>query len=70
MPAEDLVPSVDVMTHAVSTRPPRRREVSPLAAALLAIAGNMLAVGILAVSGLLVLVAAAVVFGSALLHLV
>lgn len=58
------------MTHAVSARPSRRREVSPLAAALLAIAGNMLAVGILVVAGLLVLGAAAVVFGSALLELV
>ena len=58
------------MTHAVATASSSRRELSPLAAGLLAIAGNVLVVGVILVAGLLTLAGAAVVFGSALMDLV
>ncbi|WP_191906587.1 hypothetical protein [Microbacterium lushaniae] len=58
------------MTHVIPTASTRRRELSPLAAGLLAIAGNMLVVGVILAAGMLALAAAAVVFGSALMDLV
>ncbi|HWI31825.1 MAG TPA: hypothetical protein VNT50_10060 [Microbacterium sp.] len=61
------------MTEAISTAPrPARptRAVSVLAAALLAIAGNVLVIAIVALAAAGLAVAAAVVFGPALMDLV
>lgn len=50
--------------------PVTRRDLSPAAAGLLAIAGNVVVIAVVAVAGLAILAAAVLIFGSALLHLV
>lgn len=62
--------SVEGMTATTSTIPaPHRRGLSPIAAALLTIAGNMLVVTIAAMAAVGVVAAAVLVFGGSLLDL-
>lgn len=67
MPPPAHVRSVEDVTATTSSTPIPRREISPTAALLLTIGGNVLAVGIAALGVVGIGVAALVVFGPQLL---